>query len=73
MLPYITVHTVPVTQEDLVTLLSQANPLTSTLSQTAQQALHPLGNQRDFIVSGIVEISMQLIIAMATCALISGS
>ena len=44
MLPYITTRTVPVTQEDLVTLLSQANPLTSTLSQMAQHAVHPLGN-----------------------------
>ena len=43
MVPYVTAHRVQVTQKDLVTILSEANPLTSSLSQLAQQSVEQLG------------------------------
>ena len=39
MVPFITAHKIKVTQEDLRIVLSEANPLTSSLSQLAQQSI----------------------------------
>ncbi|XP_064398499.1 RNA cytosine-C(5)-methyltransferase NSUN2-like isoform X2 [Halichondria panicea] len=42
ILPYVTSRSVPMTQSDLVMVLSQPNPLTTELSQLAQDALELL-------------------------------
>ena len=43
ILPHVTSRSVPMTQSDLVMVLSQPNPLTTELSQLAQDALKLLG------------------------------
>ena len=43
MVPYVSAHRVQVTQKDLIIILSEANPLTSSLSQLAQQSIEQLG------------------------------
>ena len=43
MVPYVSAHQVQVTQKDLITILSEANPLTSSLSQLAQQSIQQIG------------------------------
>ena len=43
MVPYVSAHQVLVTQNDLITILSEANPLTNSLSQLAQQSIQQLG------------------------------
>ncbi len=45
ILPYVTSRSVPMTQSDLVMVLSQPNPLTTELSQLAQDALELLGGR----------------------------
>ena len=45
MVPYVSAHRVRVTQIDLMTILSEANPLTSSLSQLAQQSIQQLGKK----------------------------
>jgi len=45
MTAFITSHYVSVTHEDLATLLKEANPLVSELSQVAQDAIQPLGEE----------------------------
>ena len=43
MLPFVSSHRVQVTQEDLIIILKEANPLTSSLSQLAQQSIEQIG------------------------------
>ena len=43
MVSYVSAHRVQVTQKDLIIILSEANPLTSSLSQLAQQSIEQLG------------------------------
>lgn len=42
MVPFVSAHLVKVTQKDLKIILSEANPLTSSLSQIAQQSIEQL-------------------------------
>lgn len=43
MVPYISAHQVSVTHEDLRIILSEANPLISSLSELAQQSILRFG------------------------------
>ena len=59
ILPYIRSRCIPVTQSDLVSLLSHPNPLTADLSHMAQDAIKQFGGSiiKNFLIFYLVTIA----------------